>query len=362
MKKRSFRTAAAVIALAAFGAISVKAQDHPARPTYKPDGTVVVPSFELPPSVFQSKESVDILKLRSMMAGAEGGALADIATARAGVERQLAPFLRMMRERYPTTVVEQTIGGVPTRIITPRDKPVDRKRVLINLHGGAFSICADACALLESMPIAALGGFKVVTVNYRMAPEAQHPAGLEDAVAVYRELLKQYKPGQIGVYGCSAGGALTSQMAAWLPANRMPQPGAIGIFGAGAVRFAFGDSAYLAAYIDGGFAPPPRPGDAPRPAMDRGYFAKADQNDPLLSPAQHPEIIAKFPPTLLITGTRAMDLSPAVYTNSMLLKAGVRSTLIVGEGQGHCYIYLPQFPESQDAYQATVNFFRENLK
>jgi acetyl esterase/lipase len=84
--------------------------------------------------------------------------------------------------------------------------------------------------------------------------------------------------------------------------------------------------------------------------------------DPIISPALHPDVVAKFPPTLLITGTRAMDMSPAIYTNSQLLKAGVRSTLIVGEGMGHCYLYQSSLPEARDAYQVIVNFFRENLK
>lgn len=72
-------------------------------------------------------------------------------------------------------------------------------------------------------------------------------------------------------------------------------------------------------------------------------------------------LLARFPPTLIITGTRAMDMSPAVYTNSQLLKAGVRSTLIVGEGMGHCHIYQPLLPEARDAHQIIVNFFREHL-
>jgi len=55
-------------------------------------------------------------------------------------------------------------------------------------------------------------------------------------------------------------------------------------------------------------------------------------------------------------------MSPAIYTNSQLLKAGVRSTLVVGEGMGHCYIYQSNLPEARDAYQVIVNFFRENLK
>jgi monoterpene epsilon-lactone hydrolase len=67
-------------------------------------------------------------------------------------------------------------------------------------------------------------------------------------------------------------------------------------------------------------------------------------------------VIAKFPPTLIITGTRAMDLTPAVYTNTQLLKAGVNSTLLVGEGMGHCFIYQSNLPEARDAYQVIVSF------
>jgi acetyl esterase/lipase len=85
-------------------------------------------------------------------------------------------------------------------------------------------------------------------------------------------------------------------------------------------------------------------------------------SDPSISPAAHPDVIAKFPPTLIITGTRAMDMSPAIVTNSQLLKAGVRSTLVVGEGMGHCYIYQSDLPEARDAYQLISTFFRENLR
>lgn len=360
--RRKSPLAIAGIMLATTTIVSVSAEDGPARPTITPDGITHVPAFDLPPSVFMSKESTDILKMRARMHGAVPSPTDDIATARRGNDAQLAPIVALMRSRYAVNIADQTIGGVQTRIVTPKDKPFDRKRVLINLHGGAFSLCYEGCSMLESIPIASVGGFKVVSVNYRMAPEHAHPAGVEDVVAVYRELLKSYKPKNIGIYGCSAGGALTAQAAAWLPKHGLPQAGAIGIFGAGAVRFGAGDSAYFAGYADGAFPPPARPGDPPRPSMDRGYFANVDMRDPIVSPALHPEVMAKFPPTLLLTGTRAMDMSPAIYTNSQLLKAGVRSTLIVGEGQGHCYIYLPQFPESQDAYQVIANFFRENLK
>jgi acetyl esterase/lipase len=285
----------------------------------------------------------------------------DIIKSRKGLEMMLAPQVTQMLKAYPVDVVETIIAGVPTRVVTPKDKTVDKQRVLINLHGGAFQTCWDSCSMLESAPIAVVGGYKVVSVNYRMAPEAVHPAGVEDVAKVYGELLKTYTPKHIGIYGCSAGGALTAQAAAWLPAHDLPQAAAIGIFGAGGVRFSTGDSAYIAGYVDGSFPPPPKPGEAVQDLM-RGYFNKADMSDSIISPALHPEVLQKFPPTLIITGTRAMDMSPAIVTNSKLLKAGRRSTLIVGEGMGHCYIYSSQLPEAQDAYAAIVSFFRENLR
>lgn len=154
--------------------------------------------------------------------------------------------------------------------------------------------------------------------------------------------------------------ALTAQAAAWLPAHDLPQAGAIGIFGAGGVPFDAGESAYVAGYIDGSFPPPDAPGGS-LADITRGYFEGCDRKNASAWPGHHPEVLATFPPTLIITGTRAMDLSPAIYTNSQLLKAGVRSTLIVGEGMGHCYHYQVSLPEGRDACDAIITFFRENL-
>jgi acetyl esterase/lipase len=214
--------------------------------------------------------------------------------------------------------------------------------------------------LLESLPIAVTGGFKVISLDYREAPEAVFPAASEDVAAVYRELLKSYKPSQIGIYGCSAGGALSGQAAAWLPAHGLPQAGAIGIFGSGSAG-GRGDGSTVSAYIDGMFPPPPAAGAAPAKAPYRTYFDGIDPKNPLASPALYPAVLAKFPPTLIITGTRAPDLSAAVFTHSQLIKAGVPGDLIVGEGMDHCYIYYAQLPEAQDTYQAIVNFFRQHL-
>lgn len=112
-----------------------------------------------------------------------------------------------------------------------------KARVLINLHGGGFAGCWPGCAELESRPIAFLGQVRVVSVDYRQAPDNKFPAASEDVANVYRALLKTYKPNEIGIYGCSAGGMLTAESVAWFQQHALPTPGAIGIFCAGAGEF-----------------------------------------------------------------------------------------------------------------------------
>lgn len=361
-------TAATMVAVLAPGYAQESPPPQPSqsRPQFEADGTVRVPAFALPPSELSSPEARAQQALRARMPVAQATSVEpDIVLRRQQLNAAMAPRVARMLALYPVDVADEVIGGVGTKVFTPRQTPLASDKVLINLHGGAFSLCWDSCAQIESIPIAALGGYKVVSVDYRMAPEHRHPAGVEDVVAVYRALLESYRPQDIGIFGCSAGGALTAQAAALFPMRGLPQPGAIGIFGAGAVRFMAGDSAYVAGYIDGSFPPPPLPNSASQGAakvdLTRGYFDGTASDDPVVSPALHPDVIAKFPPTLVITGTRAMDMSPAIVTNSALLRAGVRSTLIVGEAMGHCYMYQPDLPESRDAYAATVAHFRANL-
>lgn len=355
-----------VVVLAAFvGGYLVNllvAPDLPyATPTYALDGNVEVPTFVLPPSEYMSSESENSLKMRAAIPMHLLMPEESIEKSRSRVDTMLAPQVKKTLERFPVNVEESNIAGIPVRIFTPKDKEAEPNRVLINLHGGAFSLCWDSCSMLESAPMASLGGYKVVSVNYRMAPEHKHPAAVQDVETVYRDLLNSYDAKSIGIYGCSAGGVLTAQAAAQIPQAGLAAPGAVGIFGAGAVPMQTGDSAYVSAFIDGSFPPPAKPGTTTKD-LTRGYFAGIDMTDPIVSPGRHLDVLSKFPTSLIITGSRAFDMSPAIYTNSQLLKAGVDSRLIVGEGMGHCYIYQSDFPEARDANDAIVGFFKRELK
>ena len=134
-----------------------------------------------------------------------------------------------IRKVYPVNVANDTIAGVGVKIVTPLTIPTEKQgRVLINLHGGGFT--ADWGSMIETIPVANLTQTKVVAVLYSLAPEHPFPAAVNEAVAVYKELLKTYKPQNIGIYGTSAGAILTAEVASAIRQQGLPLPAALGIF------------------------------------------------------------------------------------------------------------------------------------
>jgi acetyl esterase/lipase len=209
------------------------------------------------------------------------------------------------------------------------------------------------------MPIAALGRIKIVSLDYRQGPKYRHPAASEDVASAYRELLKTYRPANIGIYGCSAGGMLTAMSVAWFQAHDLPRPGAVALLCAGAASTAGaafgGDANYTTMPLGEARVAVPGAGN------DLGYFAGTNPNDPLVAPAASPDVLAKFPPTLIVTGTRAFELSNAVYTHAQLVKQGVEADLHVWEGMFHGFFYNADVPESRDCFDVIVRFFDSRL-
>ena len=146
---------------------------------------------------------------------------------------------------------------------------------------------------------------------------------------------------------------------AWFQTHGLPRPGAIGIYSAGATQNG-GDAAFTAAPIGEAMPPPGPPGQEPRRGRS-GYLSGADRHDPPVSAASSDEVLSRFPPSQIITGTRHFDLSAAVYTHTRLVKLGVPADLHVWEGLFHFFFLNPDVPESRDAYDVMVKFFDEHL-
>lgn len=273
---------------------------------------------------------------------------------RAALDRYyVEPRIEEARAAYPVQIVESPVGEVFAETITPAGGvPVENAgRVLINLHGGGFSVGARTIGRLESIPFASVARMKVVTVDYRQGPEFRFPAASEDVATVYRALLETHAPEQIGIFGCSAGGMLTAQAVAWFQVHDLPRPGAIGIFCAGAGGMGEGDARLITAALH---VPPPG-------SLAMAYFEGADMRDPLVAPSFTPAVLAQFPPTLILTGTRDMALSSALYTHIQLIAAGVDADLHVFEGLGHYFFADTTLPESKQAFAVMAKFFDAHL-
>jgi epsilon-lactone hydrolase len=252
-------------------------------------------------------------------------------------------------------VVEDKISGIPVRIVIPEGMPEgNRDSVLLNLHGGGFD--SDSGSYTETIPIAGYSKIKVVAVLYRLAPEHPFPAAVDDAVAVYKELLKTYRPDHIVVYGTSAGAILTAEVAVRLKQLGLPLPAALGIF-SGLGDFARpGDSIAmfglrgLSGHLDLPAGEPPA----------SAYAAGADRRDPVLSPVYAD--LRGLPPTLFVTSGRDMLLSGTVNLHRAYLHAGVDARLVVFDALTHAFWYDPQLPESIEANHMMADFFVEQLK
>jgi epsilon-lactone hydrolase len=338
---------------------SSSGQDRPATQTPKvivqADGSVEIPAQTAPLSTFLSPEAKAYVAqhLKDMQDP-------EILKQDAGVPRFMKTYLARDHELFAVERKDQKIGGVHAYVYTPKTGISERnkKRVLINLHGGGFSGCWPGCAELESIPVSALGQIEVVSVDYREGPEYKFPSASEDVAAVFRELLKTHKPQEIGLYGCSAGGIQTAMSVAWFQAHELPSPGAIGIFCGSAGGIFGGDALYTAMPLgEARMASPPPPGVPP----PLSYFAGTDPKDPLVSPINSAEVLAKFPPTLIITGTRGFELSSALYTHEQLVKLGVLAELHVWEGLFHGFFYNMDVPESRDALNVIIKFFDRHL-
>jgi acetyl esterase/lipase len=196
----------------------------------------------------------------------------------------------------------------------------------------------------------------VVAVLYRLAPEHPFPASVDDTIAVYRELLKTYKPERIGLYGTSAGAILTAEVAVRLKQLGLPLPKALGIFSGMGDFSQAGDS--IALYALNGFSGHLDPPTPESPTVQE-YAGTLNLKDPTLSPVYAD--LSGMPPTLFITSGRDLLLSGTTILHRAFLRAGGDSQLVVFEALPHAFWNNPDLPETKEAHEIMSKFFDTQL-
>ena len=327
-----------------------------------------VPAFQLPESAFLSADTRRELAIaardneewaRQLSAAgcpaietAEPAVIPEIRQQQAELFYQTTLYQKLT-ERYPTDLSRDNIDGVPVEIFTPQQGIAahNRQRVLLNFHGGSFTSGSGTASHQESIPIAALGRIKVISVDYRMGPEHRFPAASDDALAVYRALLNTYPAQQIGIFGCSSGAMLAAQLMARLQQESLPKPAALSM------------SCWAAHPIDGdsNYTVTAQQGIPPFDFYSMAYFKGCDLNDPLVIPGASSALLASFPSSLLMTATRDFLMSTVVHSHAELVRLGVEAQLHVWDGLEHGFLLNPELEESRQSYRVLVDFFERHL-
>ncbi|MFO7562354.1 MAG: alpha/beta hydrolase [Enhygromyxa sp.] len=243
---------------------------------------------------------------------------------------------------YGVKVERSAVAGVPVERLSPAQR---EPRVLLHLHGGGFAMgsCDSHRALAAHLSIACKA--EVILPEYRLAPEHPFPAGLEDVVKVYSQLLDDgVRADQIVVSGDSAGGGLALSSALMAKERGLPLPRALVLLSP------FTDLTLSAASLKTRAAVDPwlRPQDFP--AICDAYLNGADPSHRLVSPLMAD--LSEFPPMLIHVGEQEVLHDDSTRLAERATAAGVEVELEVGEELWHVWhFFAPALPEANEAIE-----------
>jgi acetyl esterase/lipase len=265
--------------------------------------------------------------------------------------------LPALREALGVKVEPITLDGVKAYMVTPSSiPPQNRNRLLVHVHGGCFVSFPGESGTAEAIYMAGIGGFRVISVDYRMPPDHPYPAALDDAITAWKAATRMASPKNMAIFGSSAGGNLTLAMVLRAKQDKLPLPAAIAPGTPMSDLTNAGDSFQTNAVLDNVLVASGANCDK-RAAL---YIAGHDPKDPLLSPVYGD--MRGFPPAILTSGTRDLLLSSTVRVHRKLRQAGVEAVLQVYEGQSHAHYYRDvSAPETREAFTEIAQFFDKHL-
>lgn len=259
--------------------------------------------------------------------------------------------------KFNVTRDQSKIAGVNVYWFTPKVMPAEnRDRLLVHVHGGAYVEFPGESGNPEAILMAGYAHMKVLSIDYRMPPDYPYPAALDDAMAVWSNLVKTHSPKRMAIFGTSTGGGMTLAMILRAKAEGLALPAAIAPGTPWSDLTKTGDSYFVNEGVDDVLVTY----DGVLGAAAALYANGHDLKDPFLSPVYGD--FHGFPPTVLTTGTRDLFLSNTVRVHRKLKQAGVEAVLNVYEGQSHAqYALIADAPESAEAFTEIGAFFASHL-
>lgn len=274
----------------------------------------------------------------------------DVAKERADLEA-LASMFKALAPAECEPVVAKGVAG---EWLVPKETVGGR--IVLYLHGGYYN-AGSAHAL---RPLATNTGYaakaRVLSIDYRLAPENPYPAALEDATSAYEWLLQQgIRPSAIIVAGDSAGGGLVICLLLRLRERALPLPAAAICYSPWTDLALSGESYKSNAGSDVMLDLPSFEQSA------RMYLGSADPRTACASPLYGD--LAGLPPLLIQVGSDEMLLSDAKAFAEKAKAAGVEVTLEVWRGMQHEWQFPAKVvPEGREAIRHVGEFVESGLR
>ena len=231
----------------------------------------------------------------------------------------------------------------------PRDKAI------LYIHGGGFRIGSVASHRDLAARIADASGCRLLTFNYRLAPEHRFPAALDDALIAYQYLRDQgLCPADIAFAGDSAGGNLVLGTMLAARDRGLPLPAA------GALMSPWTDLAATGASYQSRAEADPIHQRAMIVALAKNYLGKdGDPHEPLASPLYAD--LSRLPPLLVQVGDRETVRDDSTELAARTKAAGGDIELQVWDGMIHVFQMFPEIPQAREAIASLAAFLRKHL-
>jgi epsilon-lactone hydrolase len=271
-------------------------------------------------------------------------------------EKESEPkVLRILKEHEPT-ITERKLGGVPVLDIKPKGWTESRK-VVVYLHGGAYTMASARSSLIKSVPAAAATGYRIISVDYTVAPRGKWQAVTDEVIAVVQALVKDgHSLKDIALFGDSAGGALAPGSVLKMRDKGLGMPAAVVVWSPWSDITETGDTYATLKHAE--------PTYLYETVLKHGAAAYADPKDqkhPYVSPV-YGDFSKGFPPTLIQGGTKEIFVSNFVRQYQALDAAGQTVKLDLYEGMPHVFQgQLPNAPESKLAFKKMRAFLVSHL-
>jgi acetyl esterase/lipase len=255
----------------------------------------------------------------------------------------------------PEGIVVEQVESAPVPMEWVYAKDASKDKVLLYFHGGAYVVESAKSRRPLEAAISTAAGVRILSIDYRMAPEHPFPAAVEDAIQAYNWLLeKGYKPGSIALGGDSAGGGLALAAILALREEKAKLPGAAVLLSPWTDLTMESES--IAANQDTDI---PLSVDWIK-SMAKAYAGKTDLKHPQVSPLFSDP--TGLPPLLVQAGSAEMLLDDSKGFAEKAHEAGVDVSLQVFKGMWHVFqAYGSSVTESGKAISEIGEFLKKHL-